>query len=58
MLGNVPAQGFFAYLESAGAGGYGLPVINTGVRLAAAALLVVTVREHFIKVEEPKLESD
>lgn len=35
MIGKVPAKSLFAYLESAGAGGYGVGVVNTVTRAGA-----------------------
>ena len=38
MVGNIPAKSLLAYLKSAGAGGYGLPVVN-GVTQAGAMVV-------------------
>jgi len=54
-VGNVAAKSTFAYLQSAGMGGYGLMVVNGVVRGAAvmaqgAGPLVAVVRKQLEKM--------
>lgn len=39
-IGNVAARSFFATLQSAGAGGYGLPIVNGFIRAGSALGLI------------------